>query len=72
MKRRLSRVKRFELLDDVLSRHVRAVVVREEVERRGVACFPFEQNTEVRVTDVAEHEARHDRGILARTLEPFG
>jgi hypothetical protein len=59
-------VKRLEILDELLTRDVPTIVVRQEIERRRVVFrLTFEEDTEVGVADAAEHEARHGRGILS-------
>jgi hypothetical protein len=58
-------VKRLEILDELLARDVPTIVVRQEIEGRGVVYrLTFEEDTEVGVADTAEHEARHGRRIL--------
>jgi hypothetical protein len=56
-------VKRLEILDELLTRDVPTIVVRQEIERRRVVFrVTLEEDTEVRVADAAEHEARHVAG----------
>jgi hypothetical protein len=70
-KRRLSRVERLEILHKLLARDVPAIVVRQEIQRRRVFFrISLEEDTEVRVTDAAEHEARHCAGSYLRSGSP--
>jgi hypothetical protein len=62
-KRRLSRVKRLEILHELLTRDVPTILVRQEIQpRRVVFRVTLEEDTEVSVADAAEHEARHLAG----------
>jgi hypothetical protein len=56
--RRLTGVKRIEILDELPTRHVPAVVVGQEIERRRGVRLALEENTQVLVTKMAEDEAR--------------
>jgi hypothetical protein len=59
-------VKRLEILHELLTRNVPTIIVRQEVQPRRVGFrVTLEEDTEVRVADAAEHEARHRRGILS-------
>jgi hypothetical protein len=62
-KRRLPRIKGVEILDELQTRNVPTVVVRQKIERRRVGVpLPLEQHAEVGVAKVAEHQARHVAG----------
>src|SRR6187200_266013 len=67
-KRRLSRVKRLEILYELLTRDVPTIVVRQEIERRRIVFrVTLEEDTEIGVADAAEHEARHVAGSYLRS-----
>jgi hypothetical protein len=56
-------VKRVEILYELVTGDVPTIVVRQEVERRRVVFrLTFEQDTEVGVADVTDHQARHVAG----------
>jgi serine kinase of HPr protein (carbohydrate metabolism regulator) len=56
-------VKRLEILDELLTRDVPTIVLRQEVECPSVVFrVTLEEDTKVRVADAAEHEARHVAG----------
>jgi hypothetical protein len=62
-KRRLPRIKGVEITDELQTRNVPTVVVRQKIERRRVGVpLALEQHAEVGVAKVAEHQARHVAG----------
>ena len=62
-KRRLPRIKGVEIPDELQTRNMPTVVVRQKIERRRVGVpFALEQHAEVGVAKVAEHQARHVAG----------
>jgi hypothetical protein len=56
-------MKGVEILDELLTRNVRTVVVRQKIERRGVGVpLALEHDTQVGIAEVANQQARHVAG----------
>jgi hypothetical protein len=55
--RRLTCVKRVEILNKPLTGDVPAIIMRQKIKSRRVARFALEEDTEVRVAQITQHQA---------------